>query len=411
MLSRRVAASLLALSTTVALVVSGCTNSGSQTETQAGKPMPGEVSSALEKTVKSALELSGSTQAMVAVWAPWSGDFVQGVTTDGSSLGIDTQFRAAQSSQAVICAALLSLVNDGELDLNRKVQKDLPRQVGIEGITYGQLCEGTSGLADYKFGFKESFNNNPARIWPEREIIAAGIVNSPLSKPGGEFHMSDTNAVLLGRALSIATGQDLAQILSERVFDNLDLVNSYYPEPTSLTLGGDLKPSAYPLSGGKLQCKTVTPVEKVSGSMLAGAGASITTVTNLRDFYAKYLSGSFESGSTKGLVQQTRPLTAATKDAAESNEKWGFGLQNIAPLWGNSGEITGTISAAFHDPKSGYSVVVVLNNSSAGAKFAELLALKLTSVVSEKAPGGLSKLSWDEAEVSDQLTKAAVCQD
>lgn len=373
--------------------------------------MSDATASALQKVINTALKQSGSTQAMVGIWAPWEGDFVQGITTDGSTLSLDTQFRAAQSSQAVVCAALLSLVNDGELELKRKVSKDLPRQVGIENITYGQLCEGTSGLADFKKGFEETFANNPTRLWPERELIAAGIVRSPLSDPGKTFHLSDTNALLLGKALSVVTQQPLSEILKERVFDEADMNNSSYPEPTLLKLRGQsLSGLTYPITQGELQCGNLTTTDAVSSSMLSGAGGTVSTLANLRDFYAKYVGGSFETESTKGLVQKALPFAVATEDTPASLESWGFGLRNIGPLWGNVGSITGTISAAFHDPISGYSVIVALNNSSAGAEFAKNLALKLTSVVADKAPGGLGDLTWSEADVTAALKEGAVCQ-
>lgn len=409
--TRRVALVSLVLVSTVSLALSACTSNGTQIETQAGKPMPSAVSSAIEEVVTVALEQTGSTQAMVGIWAPWSGDFVQSVTTDQSQLAIDTQFRAAQSSQAVICAALLDAVNNGELELDRKVERDLPRQVGIEEVTYKQLCDGTSGIADYKQGLEATFADNPARIWLERELIASGLVRSPLSEPGKEFHKSDTNAVILGRAMSIALQQPLSTILNDRVFGPQGMTLTSFPEPTNLTLSGDaMIGSVYPISGEALQCDALTTVQDVSNSMLAGAGGTVSTVTNLRDFYADYTAGAFESGETKGLITKTRPFVAATKEAPASAEAWGFGLMNIEPLWGNAGAITGTLSAAFHDPTSGYSIVIALNNSSAGAEYAKNLALKLTSVVASTAPDGLGKLSWNEDEVTAALASGAVCQ-
>lgn len=396
----------------LSLFVAGCTSNGAQVETEAGTPMSDKASTAITKVVNAAMKQTGSTQALVGIWAPWEGDFVQGITTDGSTLSIDTQFRAAQSSQAVICAALLSLANDGEIKLNRKVAKDLPRQVGIEGVTYGQLCDSTSGLADFKKGFEVTFTDNPTRIWPERELIAAGIVRSPLSKPGAQFHLSDTNTLLLGRGMAIATGQPLSQILDERVYGPMGMSRSYFPSAESLTLqDANFKGSTYPLAAGGVQCDAVTQVEQVSNSMLGGAGGTASTLTNLRDFYADYVAGAYESGSTKGIVTKTKPFTEKTAEAEQSLESWGFGLMNVGPLWGNAGSMTGTISAAFHDPNSGYSIVIALNNSSAGQDYAKNLALKLTSVVAKNTSGGIGDLPWNEDTVTEALKAAAVCQD
>lgn len=394
-----------------ALILSGCSGDSGQVETQAGKPMPDATAAALQAVLDESLNQTKATQILVGVWAPWEGDFVQGITTDGSSLSIDTQFRAAQSSQAVICAALLTAVEDGELSLDRKVSKDLPRQVGIEGITYGQLCEGTSGLADFKQGLEDTFANNPTRIWPDRELLAAGIVRSPLSKPGAEFHLSDTNTLLLGRALTLTLEEPLPNILRTRVFEPGGLSRTVYPQPTTLSFGdGAFAGKNFALDRGELQCDTPQDITEVSNSMLGGAGGTVSTITNLRDFYADYLTGVFGGGDAERRIKSLKPFTAATEEVPASLESWGFGLMNIGPLWGNAGEITGTISAAFHDPISGYSVVIALNNSSAGADYARDLALKLTSVIANEAPGGLADLPWDEDAVTERLAAAAVCQ-
>lgn len=392
------------------LLLSGCTST-EKVETEAGNPMPENIAAELTKVVKSAMELSDSSQALVGIWAPWTGDFVEGITTDGSELSGDSQFRAAQSSQAVVCAALLSLANDGEIELNRKLLKDMPRQVGIEGVTYGQLCEGTSGIADFKKGFKEVFANNPTRFWPERELIAAGVVDSPLSKPGAEFHASDTNAVLLGRGLSLALQRPLAEILEERVFGPRGMSETTFPLPKSLTVdGSSFAGTNFAMEKGAVLCDSPQKITEVSNSMLAGAGGSVSTMKDLKKFYVDYVNGAYESGSTKGIVTKSKAFTAATAEAPESLERWGFGLMNVGPLWGNAGEITGTISAAFHEPTSGYSVVVVLNNSAAGASFAKNLALKLTSVIAQEAEGGLGELPWKSADMTEALKAAAVCK-
>lgn len=407
----RVGLTAAALLVAGAIVLTGCTGNSGEVETQAGKPMPDGTAAAIQAVLDESFEQTQATQILVGVWAPWEGDFVQGLTSDGSSLPIDTQFRAAQSSQAVICAALLSAVEDGEITLDRKVSKDLPRQVGVEGITYGQLCEGTSGLADFKQGLEDTFANNPARIWPERELAAAGIVRSPLSKPGSEFHLSDTNALLLGRALALTLREPLPEILKNRVFEPGGLSRSVYPAATTLSFGDNaFAGKNFAMDRGELQCDAPQDITEVSNSMLGGAGGTVSTVTNLRDFYADYLTGTFGGGDAEKRIKSLRPFSAATDTEPVSLESWGFGLMNIGPLWGNAGEITGTISAAFHDPVSGYSVVIAINNSSAGADYAKNLALKLTSVIAAEAPGGLADLPWDEDAITEQLAARAVCQ-
>ena len=67
------------------------------------------------------------------------------------------------------------------------------------------------------------------------------------------------------------------------------------------------------------------------------------------------------------------------------------------------------------DPSSGLTVVVMLNNSTAGAGFAQLLAMKLAAIAAKAQPAEGKKLPvvglpWSEEQMTEQLTAAAVCQ-
>ena len=82
---------------------------------------------------------------------------------------------------------------------------------------------------------------------------------------------------------------------------------------------------------------------------------------------------------------------------------------------GHSGSIPGFITAALADPDSGLTVVVMLNNSTAGAGFAEALAERFVSIAAQapvaggaKAPG--LELPWSEDQATAAMQAGAVCQ-
>lgn len=409
--TRIVATALLA---TAALGLTACT--GGELSAPAGDvdTIDQALATGIDDAVANAMELSGSTQAVVGVW---SGEeaYVRGYgegQVDGS-----VRIRGAQATQPVMCALLLDLVDAGELTLDREVSKDLTRQSGIEGVTYRQLCDMRSGIADFKKGFSSIFTGNPTRFWPEQELIAQGLAHSPLAWPGLNMNQSDTNAVLLARALKVKTGREVSELLDEHVFAKADMQASYFPNLSSTTVSGStLAGSIYPRQGGKLVCDA-GPVEvpEVSPSMLSGAGATVTTVTDLKNFYEHYFDGAF-GGEAASIATDTFPTKNPKRDE-EGNpteepdtegRQWAFGTEKMGPFYGRSGTITGTITSAYHDPDSGYSVVVALNNSTAGASFVKALAFQIAALSTESGVG--PEVPWTAEDQVAVLQEGAVCQ-
>lgn len=394
-LGKRARVAALAALAAAALGLTACSGGEGLLGDASQNSLDGGLTSSIEKAVKSAMKLSGSTGAVVGVWKG-DGAYVQGI---GDGVSANTRIRGAQATQPVMCALLLDLVESGKLKLDREISKDLPRQVGIDGITYGQLCTETSGLADFKTRTVANiFNNNPTRQWPEGELLAQALAHSPLSAPGEEVHPADTNALVLARALRMATNTPIEDLLQSHVFSKAGMGSSYFPEnpATNTTVQGGMTGFTRPFSGKKVVCDVdATPVPAVSPSMLGGAGATVTTVTDLKKFYESYLGGDF-GGDSAGVVTETAPV--AGKKAAQ----WGFGVEQVGPLYGMSGTMTGTITAAYHDPKSGFSVVVSLNDSSSGSRFARALALQLAAVAGDA-------VDWSAEDQAATLEKLAAC--
>ena len=415
----RVTAASIGLLTVVALGLTGCTGSDADAGSAALSTMPAETSDQISGAVAGALGASRSTEAVIGVWAPWSGDLVQAYATEGDpQANADSVIRGAQASQPVVCALLLAMVEDGQVTLDREVSKDLTRQVGIDGITYRQLCDGTSGLADFKGPFADIFVNNPTRPWPIRELLAQGIATSPLSWPGLDVHVSDTDALMLGRALSVRSGTDLSELLAQYVYEPAGMKHSSLPGTEDVTLSGNhLEGISFPSAGGAPVCD-VEPaaVEKISPSMLSGAGATVTTVTDLKNFYASYLGGDFESEKTTGVTTEVRPTKNPGRDAGGnpasevtgSPSNWGFGVEQVGPLWGRSGSMPGSATAAFHDPASGFTVVVALNNAGSGQSVARALAFQIAAIVAAGQPGEL-EVPWTAEDRAAQIAEAAIC--
>lgn len=405
----------------VSLALTACTGDGGATASVDENTLEGGLVTSIDEAVESAMAQSGSTSAVVGVWGAGEdgGAYVRGY----GDVEAGAQLRAAQAAQPVMCALLLDLVDEGDIQsLDRNVSADLTRQVGIDDITYRQLCTHTSGLADFKGAYRDINVNNPTRPWSARELLSEALVRSPLEWPGLDFHQSDANAVLLARAIEIETGESVATLLEEHVFEAAGMGSSYVSD--SLTLpDGALTGLTYPSSGGDPVCDVEAPTEvaEVSATMLSGAGSTVSTVTDLKNFYEQYLGGAFGGEELAALPIDVAPTANPERDEngepVETEEEeepdpgarmWGFGVEQTGPLLGRSGAITGTITAAYHDPETGYSVVVALNNSSAGAGFAKTLSFHLAALSAEA--GAAPELPWTAEDQAASLAESAICQ-
>ncbi|GAA1320878.1 serine hydrolase domain-containing protein [Leucobacter albus] len=395
----------------VGLTLTACTGSNAGSGNSDQNTVTQELASAVDDAVANALALSGSTEAVVGVWQGDDAAYVRGY---GDGVTAATTFRGAQAAQPVVCALLLDMVGKDQLALGRKVEKDLARQPGITDVTYAQLCDQTSGLDDYKAAFADRFANNPTRPWPEQELIANGLASSPLPWPGKNVYLSDTNAIVLDRAIRLNSRENSDELLRRQVFEPAGMTATSYPKSFSDTElpAGSLKPLTYPSSGGAPVCDAgVTEVQALSPSMIRGAGATLTTVTDLKDFYAKYLSGGFGGEQGAKAVAEFRPANNPERDEAgepttepdTAGTQMGFGVEKVGPLAGRSGAMTGSLTAAYSDPETGLTVVVALNNSSAGATFAQALAFQLAALTGAELP-------WSAEDQGARLGELAVCQ-
>ncbi len=422
---RRTGVATVSLLAAAALALTGCTSNGSGGGAGEINTIDAGLAASIDEAVSSALQLSGSTGAVVGVWTG-AGEYVQAY---GEGLDASASLRAAQASQPVMCALLLDLVDKGELQLDRKVSKDLPRQVGIGDITYSQLCDATSGLADFKApNLTDIFVNNPTRPWSDRELFAQALAHSPVNTPGTEVHPSDTDALLLARALREVGGMPLPQMLEERVFAPAGMQHSFFPSDPALQTelpDNGMTGITYPSSAGAPVCVVpgeaegeTIPVEpvavpKVSPSMLGGAGATVSTATDLKNFYEHYVTGGFGADSANLVAALSAPAPAEGEEVAPpaegeevpapATDGWTFGVEKQGPLFGMSGAITGTLTAAYHDPSGKFSVVVSLNNSSAGAAFVRAFAFELAAISG-------AEVGWTAEDQAAALAQLAVCQ-
>lgn len=149
------------------------------------------------------------------------GDSMTGVpATEGM------HFRNGAVAISYVATLLLLLAEDGTVGLDDKLSQWLPEVPHADRVTLRQLAQMTSGYVDYVIGndeFEDAFDADPFRAWSTHELLSYATDRPLLYEPGTNWNYSHTNYVLLGLALEKATGEEMSQLLSERVLRPLGL--------------------------------------------------------------------------------------------------------------------------------------------------------------------------------------------
>lgn len=396
-----------------ALVFTGCSFTDSAARdlpAQTERPFPDETVQRLTDAVTHAMGTTGSSGAIVGVWAPWSGSWVSGLGTQrpdgGGDVSSDLVFRAGKVTRAMTCDVLFEVAAAGKVKLSDSISTYVSGVPDIADVTLLELCDGTSGIGSYAGQLSSSWLTNPARVWDPRYLASFGLGQPRTTEPGTAYRDSDAGYVLLGLALERATDSTAAE-----------LIRTYVAEPLGLevTALGEL-PSSGALAGGQsvnnaegaLDC--AQPVDLTTASSSTGftdAGA----VTDIEDL------GRYVQGLAAGALVQDEDRFGAPVPVTLDGPTWysaDGGALLAGSLIGQYGKVPGYITAAFADPDSGLTVAVVLNNSAADGAVGQYLAWELAAIAS-KAPAAAGQtvpeagLPWTAEQYHETIAAAAVC--
>ena len=163
---------------------------------------------------------------------------------DSPPLQLDSIFPISSITKSITATAIMILVEDGLLGLNRPLVDYIPEICGegTEEVLVHHLLSHTSGYNEEAlFEFARKRDRNAAI--PPCEETQNPLVHellvihypAPLWKPPGEV-MSYCNHhyLLLGEIVRRVSGQSLADFTSKRIFDPLGMTDTNYIVPESL---------------------------------------------------------------------------------------------------------------------------------------------------------------------------------
>lgn len=411
--SRRRALSAAAASLAIALALVGC-SPNQQIELdlppQADAALPDASVEQLQAAVEHAMAASGSSGAIVGVWVPWSGSWVAGLGTqhpdDQTAVSADMEFRAGRLTRPMICDALYGAAADGKVRLDDSISDHVGTVPGLDDITLEQLCDSTSGIGSYAEELLPQWINNPERRWSPRELASFGLGLPRDTEPGAAYRDSDAGYVLLGIALTNATGMSATQLIDHYVAQPLGLEETRLAAPTSDAVLAGLYSR---LVDGRRNCAEPVDISNLSTTSGFTDSGVVSDIDDLGRYAQALATGALQPGVDDRFAD---PL--ALSASAPSWLTVAGGAVQAGSLIGQFGAVPGYVTAAFADPATGLTVAVVLNNSAGGADNGANLAWELAAIAS-KAPAAAGEtapeagLPWTAQQYHDQISKRAIC--
>ncbi|WP_137148297.1 serine hydrolase domain-containing protein [Mycolicibacterium sp. CR10] len=138
-------------------------------------------------------------------------------------------FRNGAVAISYVSTLLLKLVEENRVGLDDKLSTWLPEVPHSDQVTLRQLAQMTSGYVDYVIGntaMNDALFADPFRAWTTHDLLEYATSQPLLYKPGTNWNYAHTNYVLLGMALEKATGEKMANLLSDKVLGPLGLTNT-----------------------------------------------------------------------------------------------------------------------------------------------------------------------------------------
>ena len=415
---RRIGA-LVAGAVAAALVLSGCSG-GAAVPSFTPKPqvqseLPSDMRDQIKASVQRAMAASGSSGAIVGVWAPWGGSYVAGLGTvsveDKTPVSTDMSFRVGDVTRLMTCDVLYALADRDAVKLDASITEYVSGVPDLQDVTLLDLCNGTAGIGSSQATAMPMWLSNPDRQWDPKELASYGLAQNR-TPPHTGYRDSDAGYLLLGQALERITGQTAAQLIRQYVTSPLGLGSTSLPGPKAAapTPSPALEGSFTAQVDGAYQCAKPTDITVSSASNGYTDSGVVSTIGDL----GRYV----QAEAAQALrVKKTPKRFGAPLPVADGAPSWyqaTGGAKLVGSMIGQHGGTPGYLTAAYSDPATGFTVAVVLNDSTVGDAFIGDLAFELAAIAS-KAPAGKGRTAPEFALpfTSDDYAKAvdgaAIC--
>lgn len=254
-----------------------------------------------------------------------------------------TKYRVGSVSKIFTSAIILQMAEEGKLNLDTKLDRFYPEIPNAGKITIEQMLRHRTGL--YNFTNSPEYQKWLDKPKSKKELLELFVRNGTTAEPGKQFEYSNTNYVLLSFIAEDIDRNSFAEILKQRIVVPLALTNTYY--------GGKIDPARNEAQS-YTRTNTWNIATETDMSIPTGAGAIVSTPTDLNTFLVALLSGKVVSNKSLEKMK-------------EMEDGYGLGLIqfpfNDKRAYGHTGGIDGFQSTAGYFPNEKVAVSMVVNGT------------------------------------------------
>lgn len=295
--------------------------------------------------------------------------------------------RIASVSKAFNGAAVLQLVNRGDLQLSTTIGEVLPTlPADWHPVTVTELLQHTSGVPDYigSEAFLEDFVADP-QMQRTPEQLLDYVAGQPLEfAPGSAYSYSDSDNIVAGLIVEQVTGTPYRQALSDLVLEPWDLLATTLPDesqlPAPAVLGyaeaeDDSEPPTATATPSGVPLVDVTNL--INPDLAWASGGMISTAADLDRFMRRYASGSDITAELREAQRQFVPGESGPPGPGDNAS--GLALYRYSTscgdVLGHTGNMPGYTIFAAATGDGARSAVVVINRQANPNGDAELYEL------------------------------------
>jgi D-alanyl-D-alanine carboxypeptidase len=356
-------------------------------------PQPAAIDPALAENLQGILDqlvadgsIPGAVLAVhVPGYQPWRGASGYADMERTRPMEPTTEVRIASISKVFTAVVVLQLLEEGKLGLDTPLATWFPELLPhADIITVRGLLQHTTGLYDYledKHFLAEAFHA-PEYVWPPAELVTYAAERPALFKPDtqGAWDYSSTNYVILGMIVEQVTGNTLAHEMRQRIFTPLGLENTFFP-PDETVDGAAARGYRHGSDQTGLSLSfafatanivsTAGDVQRFGDALFGGELLKPWTMELMYSFTngkGQYNMPALEYGL--GVMRNHLDVGADARGVARP--------MDASTVMGHTGGFGGFRSALWHEPDSGITIALGMNQ---GATDPNILATRVLDAI------------------------------
>ena len=287
-----------------------------------------------------------------------------------AALTPDSRFMIGSVSKWVTAVAVLRLVEQGKLELDKPITAWLPELPAASGaVTLRALLSNTSGIEN-GLGLAMKRDRSPERMTISPLDAALKFGSGPLTfAPGEKFDYSVTNWLVIGGIVERVTGEAFTQVVARLVFAPAGLRDTGFASQDTASL---------PQMAGAYDAARTTRKSMPAPPMVAASGTIYSTASELVKLADAVYGGQLLSPASRRalLTVQHAPEEYALGGRIKQLGT-GAGARTLAWEAGVSG---GHKTLLAYSPKDGRAVVLLNNTDMAQSEQARIALALLAAM-------------------------------